>query len=106
MSQRYLSSRERRSHTIEAVINLAEKQNSDNITTTAIALHMGLTQGALFRHFPTKDALWRAVMEWVANRLLDRIDRAAEEAQSPVDALQAIFFSHVTLSLSIPVSRA
>ncbi len=56
---------------------------------------MNLTQGALFRHFATKDALWQAVMEWVAERLLARIDRAAQRIESPLAALQAMFMSHV-----------
>ena len=56
---------------------------------------MNLTQGALFRHFPTKDAIWQAVMEWVAERLLARIDRAAQGAESPLAAMQAMFMAHV-----------
>mgnify|MGYP006144710995 CR=1 FL=1 len=51
--------------------------------TAAIARHMNLTQGALFRHFSTKDAIWQAVMEWVATRLLDRLERAAAGIDSP-----------------------
>jgi len=102
MSQKYLSTDQRRSHTVEAVIALAGQQNPDNITTAIIAAHMGLTQGALFRHFPSKEAIWQAVMEWVANNLLARIDRAAEGARSPLDALEATFFSHVDFAIEHP----
>jgi TetR/AcrR family transcriptional regulator len=56
--------------TIEAVVELAGSVNPSEITTAAIAKHMNVTQGALFRHFPSKDAIWRAVMEWMAERLL------------------------------------
>lgn len=102
MKANYLSAEERRSQTVEAVISLAGKQNPSEITTEAIARHMNLTQGALFRHFPTKDAIWQAVMEWVADRLLDRIDRAAEGAGSPLDALQAMFMGHVEFAIEHP----
>ena len=84
---KHLPADERRAVTVEAVIELAAGQNPSEITTAAIAKHMGLTQGALFRHFPTKDAIWQAVMEWVAERLLARIDRAAQGAESPLAAL-------------------
>jgi AcrR family transcriptional regulator len=47
-------------------VALAGSQNPSEITTAAIAKHMNLTQGALFRHFPNKEAIWQAVMEWVA----------------------------------------
>ena len=86
---------ERRAATVEAVINLAAEQNPSDITTTAIAQRMGLTQGALFRHFPTKDAILEAVMTWVAERLLSRVDRAAQNVTSPLAALEAVFMAHI-----------
>lgn len=92
---KHLPADERRAVTVEAVVELAGLQNPSEITTAAIAKHMNLTQGALFRHFPTKDAIWQAVMEWVEECLLARIDRAAQGIESPLAAMQAIFMSHV-----------
>jgi len=92
---KHLPADERRAATVEAVVNLAAEQNPSDITTTAIAQRMGLTQGALFRHFPTKDAILQAVMSWVAERLLARVDEAAEGASSPVAALEAVFMTHI-----------
>jgi TetR/AcrR family transcriptional regulator len=86
---------ERRAVTVESVVELASSQNPSQITTAAIAKHMNLTQGALFRHFPSKEAIWQAVMEWVAERLLARIDRAAQGIESPLMAMEAIFMSHI-----------
>ena len=92
---KYLPADERRSATVEAVVDLAAQQNPSDITTTAIAQHMGLTQGALFRHFPSKDAILQAVMSWVTERLLARVDKAAEGTTSPVAALEAVFMTHI-----------
>lgn len=86
---------ERRAVTVEVVVELAAEQNPNDITTAAIAKRMGLTQGALFRHFPTKEAILQAVMEWVAERLLSRIDGAARGVTSPMAALEAIFMTHI-----------
>jgi len=77
------------------VVDLAAEQNPAEITTTAIADRMGLTQGALFRHFPTKDAILGATMTWVGERLLVRLDKAAEGAASPAAALEAMFMTHI-----------
>ena len=93
---------ERRSVTIEAVVALAGSQNPSDITTAAIAKHMNLTQGALFRHFPSKDAIWQSVMEWVADHLLARIDSAAEGIDSPLAAMQAMFMSHIDFVIEHP----
>ncbi|MEB2284836.1 MAG: TetR/AcrR family transcriptional regulator [Myxococcales bacterium] len=91
----YLPADERRAATVQAVIDLAGEQNPADITTTAIAERMGLTQGALFRHFPNKDAILEAVMSWISERLLALIDRAATEAASPLAALEAMFMAHL-----------
>ena len=56
---------------------------------------MGLTQGALFRHFPSKDAIVQACMTWVSERLLIRIDKAAAQAAGPAAALEAMFMAHI-----------
>ncbi|MFA7320579.1 MAG: TetR family transcriptional regulator [Dokdonella sp.] len=92
---RNLPADERRAHTVEAVVELAGTRNPGEITTMAIARHMGLTEGALFRHFPSKQAIWQSVMEWVAESLLDRVERAARDLDSPSDQLRAMFLGHI-----------
>lgn len=100
-SQR-ISAAERRAVTVEAVVSLAGHQNPGEITTAAIAKHMNVTQGALFRHFPSKDAIWEAVMAWVAERLLARIDDSARDIESPLAAMEAMFMSHVGFAAEHP----
>lgn len=92
---RHMPADERRAVTVEAVLELAAEQNPSEITTTAIAKRMGVTQGALFKHFPTKEAILQAVMEWVTERLLVRVDKAAQTAASPLAAIEAMFMAHV-----------
>jgi AcrR family transcriptional regulator len=91
----HLPADERRAVIVDSVLQLAGAKNPSEITTAAIAKHMNLTQGALFRHFPNKEAIWQAVMEWVAKRLLARIDRSVEGIESPIAAMEAIFMTHV-----------
>lgn len=93
--RKHLPADQRRTVTVEAVVELAAERNPSEITTTAIAERMNLTQGALFRHFPNKEAIWQAVMEWVAERLLARVDAAMQGAASPIEALEAVFMAHV-----------
>ena len=94
-SVKHLPADERRALTVDAVVELAAEQNPRDITTAAIAKRMGLTQGALFRHFPTKEAILQAVMAWVAERLLARVDKAMQAEASPIAALEAIFLTHI-----------
>ncbi len=99
---KHLPADERRAVTVESVVALAGTQNPSEITTAAIAKHMNLTQGALFRHFPNKEAIWQAVMEWVADRLLARIDRSVKGIESPLAAMEAMFMSHIAFVAEHP----
>lgn len=100
--EKKLPAEERRAVTVEAVVALAGKQNPNEITTAAIAKHMNLTQGALFRHFASKDAIWEAVMGWVAERLLGRLDAAAQGHATHLAALEAMFMSHIEFVIEHP----
>jgi AcrR family transcriptional regulator len=101
-SSKYLSAEERRAMTVRAVLELAAVHNPSEITTTDIARRMGLSQGGVFRHFSTKDEIWRAVMEWVATELYSRVSAAAQAAASPLASLEAMFHAHVGFALEYP----
>lgn len=99
---KHLPADQRRAVTVEAVLALAAEQNPSEITTAAIAQRMHLTQGALFRHFSSKEAIWQAVMEWVAEQLLARLGAAAKGAASPLAALEAMFMAHLDFAGTHP----
>jgi len=99
---KYLPAEERRAVIVETVLALAAEGNPSEITTAAIADRMGLTQGALFRHFPSKDAIWEAVMMWVSERLLERTDKASLSASNPLEGLEAVFSSHISFIAEYP----
>jgi len=94
-ARKNLPSEERRELTVEAVIELCSEADPATITTEKIASHMRVTQGALFRHFANKEAIWKAVVGWVAKRLLDRVVAASEGIKDPLEALEAMFLAHV-----------
>lgn len=99
---KHLPADKRRDLTVKTVIALAAEQNPSDITTAAIAKRMDVTQGALFRHFPSKDAILQAVMDWVAERLLARLDKATASATSPLAALEAMFMAHIGFIVEHP----
>jgi len=94
-ASKYLPADERRAVTVEAVIELAAQQNPSEITTAAIAKHMNVTQGSLFRHFANKEAILESVMSWVAKRLMARVDKAMQGQATALAALQATFMTHI-----------
>lgn len=97
-----LGADERREEIIRVTLELAAKQGVDDVTTQDMAQAMGVTQGAVFRHFLSKDAIWLAVMQWVRDRLMGVLGRAAEQGRDPLDALQRMFFAQINFIASHP----
>jgi AcrR family transcriptional regulator len=85
----------RQAEIVNAALRLAQSTSPASITTTDLAHAMGLSQGALFKHFANKDAIWVAVMEWVSENLLRELQAAAASADEPIHALQNVFDAHV-----------
>jgi len=61
-----LSAEERQEEIIKAAVELVGEQSVDKVTTQDMARAVGVTQGAIFRHFPTKDMIWLGVIHWVS----------------------------------------
>ncbi|MDP2111160.1 MAG: TetR/AcrR family transcriptional regulator [Thiobacillus sp.] len=97
-----LGADERREEIIRVTLELAAKQGVDDVTTQDMAKAMGVTQGAVFRHFLSKDAIWLAVMQWVRDRLMGVLGRAVEQGHDPLDALQRMFFAQINFIASHP----
>jgi len=97
-----LSTETRQAEIIAAVLQLSARRSPALITTGDIASAVALTQGAVFRHFPSKDAIWLAVMEWVESNLLSSLESAAQTAPDPLAGMQAIFMAHVGFVMKHP----
>jgi len=93
--RRRFSTEERQDEIVRAAVDLAGTQGVDNVTTQGIAEVIGVTQGAIFRHFPSKETIWIAVVHWVRGRLMSVVDMAASEASDPLDAVERIFYAHI-----------
>lgn len=93
--RRRLPTDQRQGEIIAAVLALACEHGPEAITTQAIADRMGVTQGAIFRHFPNKEAIWLAVFAWVRESLGAAVQRAMRKQASPLAKLEAAFVAHV-----------
>jgi AcrR family transcriptional regulator len=75
----------RKSQIIAQVLRLASEIGPDRMSTTDVARAVGISQPAVFRHFPTKGDLWVAVAEDVSATLKELWATAEARAQtSPV----------------------
>lgn len=96
----------RKSEIVSVVLVLADQIGPDRVTTSAVATEIGITQAALFRHFPTKSALWVAVAEHVAARLGAAWAKALSGSAQPEDRLAALVcaqFEQIAATPAMPM---
>lgn len=110
---------------VEAALQLAAQRSPADISTGDLARAVGITQGAVFKHFASKEAIWLAVLDWATDTLMVRLQAAAQETQiapSPAGtraaadptlpapqatraalaALRAVFLAHVDFVVEQP----
>lgn len=96
----------RKQEIVEAVIRLADEVGPDRLTTEAIARDVGITQPAVFRHFPKKQTLWEAVANHISGRMQKRWARALAPRRGAEDQLQALIGAQLKFIRSNPAIPA
>ncbi|ARU00429.1 TetR/AcrR family transcriptional regulator [Yoonia vestfoldensis] len=96
------SAEERKTQIVAEVLRLADKIGPDRLSTTDVARAVGLSQPAIFRHFPTKSALWLAVAEDIANRLQGSWNKAEAGAAGPQVRLRALIGAQLSAISDTP----
>jgi len=91
----------RQASLVAAALALAAQRSPAGITTSDLAQAVGITQGAMFRHFASKEAVWLAALDWASDTLMARL-HAAADLPGPLAALQAVFMAHVDFVVAHP----
>jgi AcrR family transcriptional regulator len=92
----------RQTELVAAALALAAERSPAEVTTAALAQVVGITQGAVFRHFESKEAIWLAVIDFAHETLLARLRAAAQAPAPPLAALRAVFLAHVDFVVEQP----
>jgi len=96
------SAEDRRAEIVQTALALAFEAGPERVTTGMIADRLGLTQPAIYKHFPRKDDIWRAVTSHLSMQIAANIARAADQAATPVDRLRLLILGHLRLVHTTP----
>lgn len=89
----------RRETLIDVAGRLFNERAFDAVTVEMIGAEAGVSGPALYRHFPSKQALLIAVLEDPLNELLARAREIAAETPDPRQALEAMVDHHIVRSV-------
>jgi AcrR family transcriptional regulator len=107
-------SEETRTRIVKAAANLIRKRGYARFRTAEVAKEAGLSRGAQLHHFPTKDSLVVATLEFVFEQAQVLSRRRAAAVNKPRDLIEAIiedarefFFSeHFMVAIDIVLSTS
>ena len=79
---------ERRELILQTLARMLQERQGERITTAELARAVGVSEAALYRHFPSKARMFEALLEFIEESLFARINRiAAEEPDIAVEEL-------------------
>ena len=62
----------RRDEILQALASMLEATPGGRITTAALAAKVGVSEAALYRHFPSKAKMFEALIEFIEDTLFSR----------------------------------
>jgi AcrR family transcriptional regulator len=64
---------------------------------------IGITQGGVFKHFDSKEAIWLAAIEWAHQDLMKKLMLEAKvRNQTAFKSLRAVFMAHISFVQQYP----
>ena len=73
---------QRRQQILEALAQMLEANPGNRITTAGLARQVGVSEAALYRHFPSKSKMFEGLIEFVEDTLFSRISLILDEEQT------------------------
>jgi TetR/AcrR family transcriptional regulator len=80
----------RRQQILEVLAEMLEKNPGDRITTAKLAKEVGVTEAALYRHFPSKGKMFEGLLEFIEDSVFSRIKLITQDIPGSVERLQRI----------------
>jgi TetR/AcrR family transcriptional regulator len=72
----------RKEHILQSLARMLESSPGERITTAALAREVGVTEAALYRHFPSKARMFEGLIAFIEETLFTRITRILEDEAS------------------------
>ena len=82
----------RREHILQALAAMLESAPGARITTAALAKEVGVTEAALYRHFPSKARMFEGLIDFVEEVVFSRVSLILEEEKDARARCEKIIF--------------
>jgi TetR/AcrR family transcriptional regulator len=81
---------QRREHILQVLASMLQSNPGGRITTAALAAEVGVSEAALYRHFPSKARMFEGLIAFIEETLFTRITRILAEPEPALVQLEKI----------------
>lgn len=82
----------RRQQILEALATMLEASPGARITTAALAKEVGVSEAALYRHFPSKSKMFEALIEFIEETLFSQISLIMTNEAKALDRCEKVLY--------------
>lgn len=97
-----LPTQDRKREIIQIALLMAFRVGPAQLTTGMIAAELGLSQPAIYKHFPSKDDLMAEIAQYLGQRITQNIANASQTKAAPVARLKTLVLGHLHLLEECP----
>lgn len=91
MAEKENTKRNRREEILQALAQMLESSDgSQRITTAKLAANVGVSEAALYRHFPSKTRMFDSLIEFIEDSLITRINLILQDEKETFNRLRLI----------------
>ncbi|MFC3284321.1 nucleoid occlusion factor SlmA [Litchfieldella rifensis] len=84
------SKQSRREQILQALALMLEEDSGKRITIASLARQVGVSEAALYRHFPSKARMFEGLIEFIEESLFERIRRILDDTPDALPRCQQI----------------
>ncbi|WP_420788363.1 nucleoid occlusion factor SlmA [Vibrio alginolyticus] len=89
----------RREEILQALAEMLESTDgASRITTAKLAKQVGVSEAALYRHFPSKARMFEGLIEFIEEALMTRINRILDDEKDTLERIRMVL--HLILAFS------
>ena len=92
----------RKDQILQALARMLESAPGERVTTAALAKEVGVSEAALYRHFPSKARMFEGLIKFIEDTLFQRIARILHEEPLAVARCEKILILMLTFCAKNP----
>jgi TetR/AcrR family transcriptional regulator len=88
----------RKEQILQSLARMLETSPDDRITTAALAREVGVSEAALYRHFPSKARMFEGLIKFIEDTLFTRFNRILNDESSAEKRCEQLLFLILTFA--------